>query len=58
MAGNRPDGRVLSNMNTPADYDEARAWWEAPARDNLKRPSRRENAEPTLAGVINKFSSV
>jgi len=24
-----PDGRVLNNMNTPADYDEARAWWEA-----------------------------
>lgn len=24
-----PDGRVLRNMNTPADYEEARAWWEA-----------------------------
>ena len=24
-----PDGMVLKNMNTPADYEEARAWWNA-----------------------------
>ncbi len=31
------DGRVLSNMNTPADYDEARAWWEASASRQFKK---------------------
>jgi molybdopterin-guanine dinucleotide biosynthesis protein A len=24
-----PDGRILRNMNTPADYEEARKWWDA-----------------------------
>lgn len=27
-----PDGRVLTNMNTPQDYAEARKWWETQGR--------------------------
>lgn len=27
-----PDGRVLTNMNTPQDYAEAQKWWEAKRR--------------------------
>ena len=43
-----PDGRVLSNMNTPADYDEARAWWEASASRQSKKakPKGRRRADP------------
>ncbi len=38
-----PDGRILSNMNTPADYDEARAWWErAAAKQARKFKSKRK----------------
>jgi molybdopterin-guanine dinucleotide biosynthesis protein A len=29
-----PDNRVLTNMNTPADYAEARKWWETKGRDS------------------------
>lgn len=32
-----PDGRVLSNMNTPSDYDKARAWWEAAAAKQTRK---------------------
>ena len=43
-----PEGRVLSNMNTPADYDEARAWWEANAMKQTKKtkPNRKREAAP------------
>jgi molybdopterin-guanine dinucleotide biosynthesis protein A len=43
-----PDGRVLSNMNTPADYDEARAWWEASAskQSNNAKPKGKRRADP------------
>lgn len=32
-----PDGRILSNMNTPADYDKAQAWWEAAAAKQTRK---------------------
>jgi molybdopterin-guanine dinucleotide biosynthesis protein A len=32
-----PDGRVLRNMNTPADYQEARNWWEVRGPDSEDR---------------------
>jgi molybdenum cofactor guanylyltransferase len=43
-----PDGRVLTNMNTPADYDEARAWWEAaaPRQSKKAKPGRKRQAAP------------
>ena len=40
-----PDGRVLSNMNTPADYDEARAWWEASALRQSKKVKLKRKRE-------------
>ena len=37
-----PDGRVLTNMNTPADYAEARKWWAA------KRSRAHSHVEDTI----------
>lgn len=41
-----PDGSVLSNMNTPADYDKAREWWETAAakRAGKIKPNRKGQA--------------
>jgi len=36
-----PDGRVLANMNTPADYAEARKWWATGGRDSRAPGSAR-----------------
>jgi len=40
-----PDGRVLRNMNTPADYDEARTWWEATGTRQSKKAKTKRKRE-------------
>jgi molybdopterin-guanine dinucleotide biosynthesis protein A len=41
-----PDGRILKNMNTPADYAEARKWWAAKGRRERNQVRRPRSTRP------------
>jgi molybdopterin-guanine dinucleotide biosynthesis protein A len=47
-----PHDRILTNMNSPEDYEKARAWWEAKTlaeRSHFMRSRRTEGRKPRAA---------